>query len=175
MMHLSRGGLAGAASGTVLVPFAILAGLHGTHAAGNGGMSSMGPMRMASLTAWTGYYDKHKVEYISTDTSSKAEATRDHINYSAALAKSLSSASFIYLPMNGKFAGHGAVFGSQPGEDDYTPLWREVQVSWVDPTQAVALGSDDQIKDLAKAGKVRMKMTGVVLNCPIIKVMAGGM
>jgi hypothetical protein len=135
----------------------------------------MGPMTMASLTAWTGYYDQHKVEYISTDTSSKAEAKREHINYSASLAKDLPNASFIYLPMNGKFAGNGAVFGSEPGEDDYTPLWQEVQVTWKHPAQAVALGSDNQIMDLAKAGKVTVKMTGIVLNCPIIKVMSGNM
>jgi hypothetical protein len=174
MSNLRRA-LAATLAGVLLVPLAIHAGLRSTQAAGDDGMMSMGPMSTAPMHAWTGYYDNHRVLYLSTDTSSKAEAKRDHINYAPSLAKSLPQASSIYLPMNGRFAGRGAVFGAQPGGDDYTPLWQEVQVTWKDPAQAVALGSDDQINDLAKSGKVTLKMTGVVLNCPIIKVMAGGM
>src|SRR5947209_6340196 len=150
-MRRIRRSLAVAFAGALIASVAVGAGRLATHAAGNGGMSSMGPMSMTSVTAWTGYYDKHKVLYLSTDTSSKAEAARDHINYAATLAKALPQASEIYLPMNGKFAGMGAVFGAQPGSPDYTPLWQEVQVTWKNPAQAVALGSDDQIKDLAKS------------------------
>lgn len=47
----------------------------------SGGMSAMGPMSVIKLTGWTGYYDGAKVTYITTDTSSKTEAARDHINY----------------------------------------------------------------------------------------------
>ncbi len=137
----------------------------------NQGMGMMGPMSKSPVATWTGWYDDHKVLFLSTDTSSKAEATNDHINYAPSLAKSLSSAGQIYLVTNGAFAGRGPVFGSQPGDSGYTPLWQEVMVTWKDPAKAVALGKDDQIKDLAKAGTVTLKMTGIVLNCPIIKVM----
>ena len=143
----------------------------GMHSGGM--MGSMGPMSKLSMPAWTGYYDGHKVMYISTDTSSKMEAARDHINYSAALAKSVSNASLIYLVTNGMYASHGAVFGSEPGESDYTPLWQEVAVTWKNPSKAVALGSDNQINSLVKSGKLTISMTGTVLNCPIIKVMSG--
>ncbi len=141
---------------------------------GGPGMGMMGPMSMTSMTAFTGYYDDHKLLYVSTDTSSKDEAARDHINYAPSLAKSLSSANEIYLVTNGRYASRGAVFGSQPGKDDYTPLWQEVRVTWQNPSQAVPLGKDDQIKSLAKSGKLTLTMTGTVLNCPIIKVMSGG-
>ena len=140
---------------------------------GMNGMGSMGPMSKTSMTAWTGWYDKHKVLYVSTDTSSKDEATRSHINYAPSLAKSLANTSQIYLVANGMYANRGAVFGSQPGASDYTPLWQEVTVTWKDPSKAVALGADDQIKGLAKSGQVTLKMTGTVLNCPIIKIMSG--
>jgi plastocyanin len=136
-------------------------------------MGMMGPTSMASMTVWTGYYDGHKVQYISTDTSSKAEALRDHINYAPALAKSLSSASLIYFVTNGMYASRGPAFGAQPGDSEYTPLWQEVLVTWKDPSKAVFLGSDNDVNAMAKAGKVTLKMTGVVLNCPIIKVMSG--
>lgn len=134
-------------------------------------MAAMGPMSKTSQTTWTGWYDSHKVLFLSTDTSSKAEAMSEHINYAPGLAKALPSSSQIYLVMNGKYASRGPAFGSEPGEDDYTPLWQEVQVTWKDPSKAVFLGSDDDVKAAAKAGKVTLKMTGIVLNCPIIKVL----
>lgn len=146
----------------------------GSNSSTGAGMGAMGPMSTARLMAWTGYYDARKVLYISTDTSSKAEALRDHINYAPALAKSLPSASQIYLVTNGALAARGPVFGSTPGKDDYTPLWQEVLVTWKDPAHAVALTGDDQIKGLAKSGKVTLTMTGVVLNCPIITGMTAG-
>jgi len=137
----------------------------------SGGMMSMGPKSMSSLTSWTGYYDGHKVLYISTDTSSKTEAMQTHINYAPGLAQALPNANKIYLFTNGMYASRGPAFGSEPGEKDYTPLWQEVLVTWKDPSKAVFLGSDNDVNAAAKAGKVTLKMTGTVLNCPILKVM----
>lgn len=137
------------------------------------GMGSMGPMSMTPLTSWTGYYDGHKVLYLSTDTSSKAEAMRDHITYAPGLTRALPAANKIYLVTNGMYASRGPAFGTEPGESDYTPLWQEVLVTWKDPARAVFLGSDNAIIAMAKAGKVTINMTGTVLNCPIIKVMGG--
>ncbi len=154
----------------------IIAPLSGSGAMMGSGMSSMGvlpPTRMLSI--FTGYYDMHEVQYLATDTSSTDEATRDHINAAASLSKSLSSADDIYIVTNGMDANRGPVFGSQPGESDYTPLWQEVQVTWKDPSKAVALGQDNQIKNLAKKGMLTLKMTGTVLNCPIIRVLGSSM
>ncbi len=145
----------------------------GGHMGGAGMMDSMGPMSRTSIPSFTGWYDKHKVLFLATDTSSKTEAMSEHISDAASLAKSLHSADQIYMVTNGAFAKNGAVFGSQPGEKDYTPLWQEVLVKWTDPDKAAFLGSDNDIKAAAKAGKVTLTMTGTVLNCPIIKVMGG--
>jgi len=150
----------------------IIAPLSGSGAMMGSGMSSMGalpPTRMLSI--FTGYYDMHEVQYLATDTASTDEATRDHINAAATLAKSLPSADDLYIVTNGMDANRGPVFGSQPGEKDYTPLWQEVQVTWKDASKAVALGSDNQIKDLATKGKLTLTKTGTVLNCPIIRVL----
>jgi plastocyanin len=138
-----------------------------------GAMGSMGPMSKTVRPSFTGWYDNHKVVFLATDTSSKTEAMSEHINYSASLAKSLSSSAKMYIIMNGKYANRGPVFASEPGEDTYTPLWQEVFVTWTTPSKAVALGKDDQINDLAKKGMLTLKMTTTVLNCPIIKVMSG--
>ena len=112
----------------------------------DGGM--MGPMSTTPLTSFTGWYDNHKVLFLATDTSSKAEATSEHIHFSASLAKSLPSSDKMYLITNGAFAKRGPVFGSEPGEANYTPLWQEVFVTWKTLSKAVPLGKDDQINDL---------------------------
>jgi len=154
----------------------IIAPLSGSGAMMGSGMSGMGalpPTRRLSI--FTGYYDTHEVQYLATDTSSTDEATRDHINAAPSLAKSLSNADDIYIVTNGMDANRGPVFGSQPGEKDYTPLWQEVRVTWKDPSKAVALGQDNQITQLAKEGKLTLTQTGVVLNCPIIRVLGGRM
>lgn len=137
------------------------------------GMGTMGPMAKLELPGFTGYYDGNPVHYISTDSSSKAEAAHDHINYAPSLAKSLAQTNAIYLIMNGKYAARGPVFASIPGDPGYSPLWQEVQVTWKNPAAAVALGTDNTIISLAKAGKLSLKQTGVVLNCPIIMSMPG--
>ena len=44
---------------------------------------AMGPQARIRRPAFRGYYDGHKVTYLNTDVSSKAEAKAMHINYSA--------------------------------------------------------------------------------------------
>jgi plastocyanin len=133
-----------------------------------GPMMSMGPSSKISLTSFTAFYDNKAATYVSTDTSSKSMAAQDHINYSATLGKAIGEASLMYFPTNGRFASHGAVLGTAPGETDYTPLWQVVLVTWKNAGKAVALGSDNQINALAAKGLVTVKHTGIVLNCPIV-------
>jgi plastocyanin len=148
-------------------------GMSGGMRSGMPGMGLMGPRSMRSMTVWTGYYDNHKVLYIATDTSNKAEAMRDHINYAPSLARALGNTVAMYIIMNGKYANRGSVFASEPGEDTYTPLWQEVFVTWKNPGKAVPLSKDDQIDGLARKDVLTLTMTKTVLNCPIIKVMTG--
>jgi hypothetical protein len=62
------------------------------------------------------------------------------------------------------------VFGSEPGEDDYNPLWEEIAVRWKAGVTPVLLHQDDQIDALAKAGKLTETDLHIVLNAPITKV-----
>ncbi len=131
-------------------------------------MMAMGKATMRSLNTWTGYYDGKASTYVVTDTSSKAEAAQDHINYSASLGKTLADSSLIYFATNGTFAGYGAVFGTAPGESDYTPIFQKVLVTWKDPAKAAALTSDNQINSLASKGLVSLNRTGIVLDAPYV-------
>jgi hypothetical protein len=117
-----------------------------------------------------GYYDGHVNTMISTDVSDKAMATSD-INYSPNLMiQAASKFPSLYLITGTAAAGQIQVFGSQPGEDDYSPLWQEIQVSWKPGVTPVLLVKDDQIKTLASQGKLTITPKSIVLNCPIVHV-----
>ena len=73
--------------------------------------------------------------------------------------------------IEGKAApGQISVFGSEPGEDDYNPLWEEIAVTWKAGVTPVLLHKDDQIDALQKAGKLTETDLHIVLNAPITKV-----
>ena len=129
----------------------------------------MGPGKTISRPAFQGYYDGHKDTYLNTDVSSKSEAAMMHVNYSARLA-SIKGLPEIYL-VEGKAApGQLAVFGSEPGEKTYSPLWDETILTWKAGAKPVVLKSDTQINAVEKKGTLTERSAHVVLNCPIIKV-----
>jgi hypothetical protein len=128
----------------------------------------MGPMRMISEQAFTGFYDGKKYTYLSTDTSNKAQAAAMHINYSAPLA-SVKGAPAMYLLEGRAAAGQLAAFGSKLGAPDYSPLWEEMIVKWKAGVKPVVLTSDNDILALQKKGKLTVTDSHIVLNCPMIK------
>jgi hypothetical protein len=129
----------------------------------------MGPATKISRPAFHGYYDGHKDTYLSTDVSSKAEAKAMHINYSAGIG-SVKGLPEIYLVQGRAAAGQLAIFGSEPGEKDYSPLWSETILNWKAGAAPVVITSDTQINQIEKTGKLTEHDAHVVLNCPIIKV-----
>src|SRR5256885_12874377 len=129
----------------------------------------MGPVKKISRPAFLGYYDGHKDTYLNTDVSSKSGATMMHVNYSARLA-SIKGLPEIYL-VEGKAApGQLAVFGSEPGEKTYSPLWDETILTWKAGATPIVLKSDTQINAVEKKGTLTERDGHAVLNCPIIKV-----
>ncbi len=133
----------------------------------------MGSAKMITRPAFQGYYDGHKDTYLNTDVSSKSDAAAMRINYSKRLA-SIKGLPEIYL-VEGKAApGQLAVFGSQPGEPDYSPLWSETILTWKAGAKPVLITSDTQINKIEKKGTLTERDAHVVLNCPIIKVGKGG-
>ncbi len=132
-------------------------------------LPGMGTAKTANQPVFAGFKDAHTVTYLATDTSSKNQAAVMHINYSAALAADQASPS-IYL-VDGRTAPHQvAVFGSEPGEQDYSPLWRETIVTWKAGVNRLLLTSAAQILALTEQGKLTVTANGVVLNCPIVSI-----
>jgi hypothetical protein len=76
----------------------------------------------------------------------------------------------IYLVQGRAAAGQLAVFGSQPGEATYSPLWDETILTWKAGSKPVLITSDNQINKLEKTSGLKERPGNFVLNCPIIKV-----
>src|SRR6266404_3396723 len=134
-----------------------------------GGTLLLGAAVSTRQLTYQGYYDSHKDAYLVTDVSSKTQATALHVNYSAALA-AVSGAPAQYFIEGRAAAGQLAVFGSEPGEKDYNPLWEEELVTWKAGVTPVLLKSDNQINTLAKKGKLTVRDAHIVLNAPITKI-----
>jgi hypothetical protein len=152
----------------VSVTAVMLALAAGATYAATGGLL-LGPASTAKTHDFKGYYDGHKDTFLITDVSNKTQATALKANYSAAIGR-VRGAPAQYFVRGTAAKGQLSVFGSEPGESDYNPLWEELFVTWKPGVKPVLLVKDDQIKSLAKAKKVTLKDAHIVLNAPITKV-----
>jgi hypothetical protein len=157
----------------VLVGLAAFGAAAAIAAAATGGLPNIGKPKMTAQPVYKGYYDHHIDTYLITDVSSKSQAKAMGINYSAEL-KAVKGIPDQYFVRGPAAKGQLTIFGSEPGESDYNPLWEEIWVTWKKGVTPVLLGQDDQIKGLAKKGKLTMKDAHIVLNAPILKVGKGG-
>jgi len=155
---------------TFLLIAVVLCAVAGAAAAyATGGPMMMGPTHTIKQKAFKGYYDGHFVTYLSTDISSKAEAKMMHVNFSASIGK-VKGLPEIYLVQGRSATGQLAVFGSEPGEADYSPLWAETILTWKSGSTPVLIKSDNQVNQLEKTSGLTERPGHVVLNCPIVKV-----
>ena len=155
---------AGAAAAAALIAAAAYAG---------DGTMAMGPAGHVERAAFHGFYDGHKDTYLNTDVSSKSEAAAMHVNYSARLG-SIKDLPEIYLVQGRAAPRQLAIFGSEPGEKNYSPLWAETILTWKSGAKPTLITSDTQIDKIEKTGKLSERDAHVVLNCPIISVGKGG-
>jgi hypothetical protein len=153
-----------------LVTFAATAAVA---AASSGGLPNIGTPTMKTQPVYKGYYDHHIDTYLITDVSSKSQAKAMHINYSAEL-KTVKRLPEQYFVRGRAAKGQLTIFGSEPGEADYNPLWKEVWLTWKKGVKPVLIGQDDQIDKLEKKGKLTEKDAHIVLNAPILKVGKSG-
>jgi hypothetical protein len=159
------------AAWSVAVGLALLGTAAGAYASSSGGGLTMGRSSTLSRQAFQGYYDGHKDAYLNTDVSDKAEATAMHVNYAPGLkAVPLSSAPEIYLVQGSAAPAQLAIFGSEPGELSYSPIWKETILTWKPGASKVLITSDTQIDQLEKKGVLSERTTAIRLNCPIVKV-----
>src|SRR5204862_7825093 len=101
--------------------------------------------------------------------SGKSIAKHVHLNFAPALA-SLNTAKFpeIYVVKGHHAPGQLVVLGSEPGEDNYSPIWNRVVVTWNQGVDPILLTSDTQIDDHEGNGDLTTKRTKLLFNCPVI-------
>lgn len=129
----------------------------------------MGPAAKIERPAFHGFYDGHKVTYLNTDVSNKADAAAMHINYSASIGR-VKGLPEIYLVQGHAATGQLAIFGSEPGEKNYSPLWSETILTWKAGAKPKLITSDTQIDKIEKTGQLSERDAHIVLNCPIVAV-----
>ncbi len=138
-------------------------------AAGSG--IGFGPPHNRTVTVFKGFYDGHKDVYVNTDVSSKAQAKKFAINFAPKLKSSpMSATSPMYFVVGRAAPGQLAVFGSEPGGTDYSPLWQEFIVKWKKGVKPVLLTSDNATLAKQAKGKLTVTATKVILNSPILQV-----
>jgi hypothetical protein len=140
-----------------------------------GSIPNMGIGSPATGSAGTfeGFYDAHLDTYLTTDASTAMLAGQlgTGVNTATVLSGTKGAATPREFYIQGRRASHQpVVFGSEPGESDYSPLWLVVIVRWKPGVTPVMLVRDDQIDSLAKAGKLTETTTKWVINSPITKV-----
>lgn len=122
-----------------------------------------------TLPAFPAYYDAHQDDVVVTDAFPKPAAVMFHANFAPSLgAVKAGSQPLWYIVRGRAVAGQLAVLGSEPGESDYSPLWRTVLVRWKPGVSPQMLTSDDMINDLAKQGKLTVTDTSMLVNAPVV-------
>jgi hypothetical protein len=75
----------------------------------------------------------------------------------------------LYAPMNGVAGQHNiALENIAPGQTKYPALWAIVAVTWNAGAHKTLLTSAAQIKAAAAKGRLTVKKTPLVVNCPVV-------
>jgi len=115
------------------------------------------------------FYDDHQDAIVITDSSSKAEARSMQINYAPGLAALKPKVFPAIYTVDGPAAdGQLPVLGAEPGEAGYSPIWREVTVTWSMSVTPVLLTSDTQIDQAEAAGDLTVTPSKILLNAAVI-------
>jgi hypothetical protein len=138
------------------------------------GMSQLGAHSLPgqtsqTLPAFPAYYDAHTDDVVVTDAFPKPAAATFHANFAPSLAAVKPSSQPLWYIVRGQAAaGQLAVLGSEPGESDYSPLWRTVIIRWKPGVSPKLLTSDNMINDLAKKGKLTVTDTSMIVNAAVV-------
>jgi hypothetical protein len=129
-----------------------------------------------------GWYNEQLVYYITTDISDAPMAAKMQANYVPRLANALPNAPGPF-PLATFDRVYKFVDGSQPsilpsiplplgaGNQDpaYSPLWHVYEVRWLRGPHS-ELRSADALLQAQEEGRVSLRPSGIVANCPVVRV-----
>ena len=133
------------------------------------GAGSLPAQASQTLPAFPAFYDAHRDVVVVSDAFPKAAAGIFHANYAPSLSgvKPASQPAW-YIVRGPAASGQIAVLGSEPGESDYSPLWRTVIVRWKPGVSPTVLTSDNMILALAKKGQLTVTNTAMIVDATVI-------
>ena len=141
------------------------------------------PGGSVSLPLRRAWFEGRRVEYVTTDVSDAGMARMMGVNHVPRLADAAprpgsppATASLVERVYMFSAQEQDNVFPSAPqpaGPDNanraYSPLWRVVLVQWVPGAPVRLLTSEESILDAAERKLVRLDVTAVVANCPVVR------
>jgi hypothetical protein len=137
-----------------------------------------------TLPLQTAWFDGRKVRYVTTDVSDAEVARAKGANFVPRLRDLLvatSSSPLRGVPVERVYSIDGfaqpTVFPSvpKPGATGstghaYSPLWRMVKVVWQPGRTPRELRSEEAVLDAEDSGDVKLVLTELILNCPVVAV-----
>jgi hypothetical protein len=144
---------------------------------------SEAPSYTVELPLIPGWYKGKGIFYLQTEASDAGLAQSQQATYVARLSNALTAMPAaiddIYHVTN--FTQANVVpsaplpEGPMNANPDYSPLWQVSLVTWVDPSQAHVLKSEEDVLAAAAAKQVTLTKTNIVVNCSIIYSPQGGL
>jgi len=134
-----------------------------------------------------GYVNGNPVFYINTDISDQKLAglltntTGFKVNYAPLIAQAPGDAVAQFYVFKNGMKGNGTlgfqptVGNAQPGDANYSPLWKINIVEWKNGVTATQLKSEKEVIDAKAKGDLTVTPTNVVANCPFIQWHGGAM
>ncbi|CAN5214844.1 hypothetical protein BH18THE2_BH18THE2_07690 [soil metagenome] len=134
-----------------------------------------------------GYVNGSEVFYITTDVSDNKTAahltnlTGFEVNYAPVLARSPNASIANIFEFKNGINGTGPqgfqpnVADSQPGDGNYSPLWRINLVEWKQGITPRELKSHSDIVSAQRSGELTITPTNIIVNCPFIQWEGGSM
>jgi hypothetical protein len=135
-----------------------------------------------------GYKDGSEVFFITTDASDEKIATQItnetgfKVNFAPLLAKAPDDAVANFFVFKNGIKGNQGTLGfqpniadAQPGDANYSPLWKVNTVEWKSGVSPTELKSVAQIMDAKAKGDLTVTQTESYVNCPFIQWKGGSM
>lgn len=134
-----------------------------------------------------GYVNGNPVFYINTDISDQKLAglltntTGFKVNYAPLIAQAPGDAVAQFYVFKNGMKGNGTlgfqptVGNAQPGDANYSPLWKINIVEWKNGVTPTQLMSEKEVLDAKAKGDLTVTPTNVVANCPFIQWHGGAM
>ncbi|MDM4768024.1 hypothetical protein [Pelomonas sp. SE-A7] len=145
------------------------------------------PATHVGLPLQQAWFQGRLVDYVTTDISDGAMARALGVNHVPALAQALAPAApgrprtpveRVYKFADGEqlsvFPSVPRPVGGENRDAGYSPLWALVEVRWRAGSQPRLLASEEAILEAEQAGELALRHTGIVVNCPVVRVAGQG-